>query len=424
MAVCRCNTGYAGAACERAQGPEYSSPCFTCGMKHTTTFDGMSFEDFDAGEYVMYADVNDPFQEKIHVLQGHYNRKAGIYGIAIRRNASVNPQGSYDTVKLIAPQMLAPHAISRSSKAAVQYGCDYADSKGKSYTSLIAKAGTTGYEFPNGVIITRANGYQYQIKTPSGLSMVVDSFYNADVQFFNTYLAIKGEASATSIKGYCGNFNNNKKDDEKTMPVFGGMNSVFPGAQMPSVTHNGMKSKSLFSQCEGDALNPVAYAEGETKAKLIADASQRFTNAMGGEGASSFADFLAELKKTSPVEGSGVIEAREFCVQHRLQVMEELERARGGEAGYMKTLAYWVSNSGYLLAWNTCSKVCEGKYQNPPSVGITPTAAYFREPKNAFCRACIIDQCSQMDAVDGPSTVQGNVARCAASVKKFTDHLR
>merc|ERR1719482_2610585 len=89
IAVCRCNTGFAGAACERAQGSEFSQPCFTCGMKHTTTFDGMSFEDFDAGEYVMYADVNDPFQEKIHVLQGHYNRKAGIYGIAIRRNASV-----------------------------------------------------------------------------------------------------------------------------------------------------------------------------------------------------------------------------------------------------------------------------------------------------------------------------------------------
>jgi hypothetical protein len=395
-------------------------------MKHTTTFDGLSFEDFASGEYVMYADVNDPFQEKIHVLQGHYNRKAGIYGIAIRRNATVNPQGSYDTVKLISPQMLAPHDISRSNKATVQYGCNHSNSKGTSYASLIAKAGPTGYEFPNGVIITRANGYQYQIKTPSGLAMVVDSFYNDEVQFFNTYLAFKGEAGAASIKGYCGNFNGKKDDDETTMPVFGGMNSVFDGAQMPSVSHNGVKSKSLFSQCASEQVNPITYAEGETKAKLISVAAQRYSNAMGGgEGASAMAHSLAVLTDKSAVEGTKAIEARQYCLQHRQQVIEEMERARADndDFGYQKTLAYWASNSGFVFAWNACSKVCEGKYQNPPSARKAMNPTDFKEPKNSFCRACIIDQCSQMEAVEGPSTVQGNIARCAASVKKFTDRL-
>merc|ERR1712072_756321 len=250
--------------------------------------------------------------------------------------------------------------------------------------------------------------------------------YNADVQFFNTYLAVKGQPATKSIRGYCGNFNDDKQDDEKTMPLVGGVSSVFPGAQIPSVTHNGVKSKSLFNQCEGEDTNPIAYAEGEAKDKLVATTASRFTVATGDEGASTFSNSLATLKTKSAVDGTAVIEARGYCIEHRRQAIEEMERARtdGDSAGYQNTMAYWVSNSGYVFAWNSCSKVCDGTYQDPPSsMNGALTAADFREPQNAFCRACIIDQCSQMDVVDGPSTVQGNVARCAASVKKFTDRL-
>jgi hypothetical protein len=375
-------------------------------MKHTTTFDGDVFDDYNAGEYLMYMDPEDPFEEQIHVLQAKYARKAGIYGVAIRRNASVSTISGQDSVIFTVPETLGRKVGSKMNKASILYGCS---SQGplRSYTSYVGRAGSAGYEFPNGVVVVRTNAWQYEVKTPSGLFLLIDSYYNGDQQYFNTYLSVKAPAGSFSPKGYCGNYNGDASDDDVSRPAADGINFVDPKSNAVSYKKG---RKSLFA-CSGELDIRPYGVESQDKSVSTFAAKYQMVSRSGTQG--DFAKTFSALAEKSAVDGTESVDAAKYCEQHKEQIMNMLDQTN--DASMKAHLTYLHSNSGYQTAWNACSKVCGGRYK--------PQFPDYPKPKNPICRHCIVDQCSQMEATEGGSTIGGNAARAASSLAKFETRL-